>query len=383
MIHNISQTLIGATQRTFRGFLVWVLSTVLLSNIGSVLQAATLLTQNVFLLTTDGLRWQEVFGGAEAGLMTKEAGGVKDTNALAKDFWRNSAEARRAALLPFIWSKVAKEGQIWGHHAKGSVVQVTNGRNFSYPGYSEFLTGIADPRIESNDRKPNPNANVFQWLQTQKQFAGKVGASVSWGVIPWILNSDLAGFPVWSAFDVPEGTKKFNLSPVAQSLLDRTTMVWSDVSMDSFAGLATQEMVLQLHPRAFYTALGETDDWAHDSRYDLYLRSAHNFDRFVRELWEMVQSMPQYRNRTTFILSTDHGRGPAPVAWKSHGQAIPESGSIWVAILGPDTAALGERENTVKITQSQIAATVAAFLGEDFTAASPKSAKPIPGVVGR
>ncbi len=370
-------------QTKLRGFLVWLLVTTLLLGTNTDLGAAPLTTQNVFLITTDGLRWQEVFDGAEARLMTKDEGGVKDTNALAKNFWRSTPEARRTALLPFLWGKVAKEGQIWGNHAKGSIVQVTNGRNFSYPGYSEFLTGIADPRIESNDPKPNPNVNVFQWLHTQKQFAGKIGASVSWGVIPWILNSHAAGFPVWSAFAVPEGTKRFNLSPDMQALLERTTPIWSDVSLDSFAGLATKEMVLQLHPRAFYAAFGETDDWCHDGRYDLYLRSAHNFDRFVKELWELVQSIPQYRNQTTFILGTDHGRGPAPLAWKSHGQAIPESGFVWVGILGPDTPALGERQNIATITQSQIAATVAAFFGEDFVAASPKSAKPIPGVVGR
>ncbi len=364
-------------------FILQILGSALVLNVAFNVNAASLSTENVFLITTDGLRWQEVFSGAEAGLMTKEEGGVKDTNALRKDFWRATPEDRRGALMPFLWSQVAKEGQLWGNHAKSSIVQVTNGRNFSYPGYSEFLTGIVDPRIDSNDRKPNPNKNVFQWLHAQERFQGRIGASVSWGVIPWILNSDVARFPVWSAFDVPEGTRKFNLSPTVQGLLDRATPIWSDVSLDTFAGLAAKEMVLQLHPRAFYIAFGETDDWAHDSRYDLYLRSARNFDRFVRELWELVQSIPQYHNKTTFILTTDHGRGPAPIAWKSHGQAIPESSFIWVALLGPDTAPLGERQNTPKITQGQIAATVASFLGEDFVAASPKSAKPIPGVVGK
>ncbi len=182
---------------------------------------------------------------------------------------------------------------------------------------------------------------------------------------------------------MPPGTKKHILNAGAHAVLERMTPIWADVSLDAFAALAAKEMVLQTNPRAFYVALGETDDWAHDGRYDLYLRAAFNFDRFVRELWELVQSLPQYRNQTTFILTTDHGRGSAPIAWKNHGQAMPESAYIWVGLLGPDTASLGERVQTTVITQGQIAATIASYLGEDFINASPKSAKAIPGVVGR
>ena len=44
---------------------------------------------------------------------------------------------------------------------------------------------------------------------------------------------------------------------------------------------------------------------------------------------------------------------------------------------GKSRILLGEREN-VEVTQSQVAATVASLLGEDFNAASPKAARPFP-----
>jgi hypothetical protein len=100
-------------------------------------------------------------------------------------------------------------------------------------------------------------------------------------------------------------------------------------------------------------------------RYDLVLESAHGFDHFVQQLWEVMQSMPEYRDQTTFILTTDHGRGSGLVAWKEHGVDQKGSENIWIAIVGPDTPARGERSR-VTVTQSQIAATVAAFLGKDF-----------------
>src|SRR5436190_22473905 len=76
--------------------------------------AADLKTKNVFLITTDGLRWQEVFTGAEELLLNKTNGGVSDVGGLKKRFGRETPEERRKALLPFLWSEVAVKGQIYG-----------------------------------------------------------------------------------------------------------------------------------------------------------------------------------------------------------------------------------------------------------------------------
>jgi arylsulfatase A-like enzyme len=104
-------------------------------------------------------------------------------------------------------------------------------------------------------------------------------------------------------------------------------------------------------------------------------------DQYLKELWETVQTVDQYRGKTTLIFLTDHGRGPAPMEWKSHGEKIADSKFIWMAFLGPDTRALGERIKVAPVTQSQIAATLAALLGEDYASAVPKAGKPIPDVL--
>jgi hypothetical protein len=87
--------------------------------------------------------------------------------------------------------------------------------------------------------------------------------------------------------------------------------------------------------------------------------------------------MPQYRDKTTFIITVDHGRGPAPIAWKNHGREIADSAYMWLAMMGPGIAPLGERTDSPMILQAQVAATVAAALGEDFRAFSPRSAAAI------
>ena len=102
-------------------------------------------TRNVVLVTADGVRWQEVFRGADETLLNQKDGGVSDVDALRRDFWRRTPEARREALMPFLWSVVARQGQIYGNRDKGSPAKVANGMNFSYPGYNELLTGCARP----------------------------------------------------------------------------------------------------------------------------------------------------------------------------------------------------------------------------------------------
>jgi hypothetical protein len=141
------------------------------------------------------------------------------------------------------------------------------------------------------------------------------------------------------------------------------------------------EYVQSSHPRVLFVGYGETDNWAHAGRYDLVLESAHQFDLFSEELWNTMQSMPQYRGQTTLIITTDHGRGSGPVEWREHGVDHRGSENNWIAVLGPDTPALGERANIAPVTQAQIAATVAALLEQDFARDVPAAAQRLPDVL--
>ncbi len=138
--------------------------------------------QNVVLIVTDGFRWQELFGGADPALNNAEYGGVEDTAALRRAFLVGDKMANSRALMPFMWSVIARDGQILGDRDLGSTMVVTNGYKFSYPGYNEMLTGKADPRIDRNDYGPNPNVTVFEWLAGKPEFTGKVAAFGTWDV---------------------------------------------------------------------------------------------------------------------------------------------------------------------------------------------------------
>jgi hypothetical protein len=341
-------------------------------------------TRNVALIVTDGLRWQEIFTGADPNLLDEKHGGIWASPAqLRREFWNDAPAERRRMLFPFLWGVVAQQGQIFGNQYKSSVARVTNGLAFSYPGYNEMLTGRPDPRINTNEYGPNPNTTIFEWMNRFPEFHGQVAVYATWEVFKNIFNESRSKLVMQVGWDLPE---KGDLTPRQQLLneLYRTTTRLDDEDVwDSFLQVPLLDYVKSAHPRLLFVGYGETDNWAHSGRYDLLLESAHHFDDFVRQLWETMQAMPEYRDQTTFIITTDHGRGGGLEEWKEHGMEEKGSENIWIAVMGPDTDALGERQNTTVVTQAEIAATVTALLGKDFHGNSPEAAPPLPGVISQ
>ena len=159
------------------------------------------------------------------------------------------------------------------------------------------------------------------------------------------------------------------------------TRYWKAEPFDSLEMFTALEYMKLRKPKLMFLSINETDGWGHAGRYDLYLDAAQRADRCLQLLWETAQSLPEYQGKTSIIFVPDHGRGDAPVDWKSHGEKIARSEFIWLGILGPDTPALGERQNVPEVTQSQVAATLAAFFGEDYCAVVPQAGKPVADAV--
>lgn len=336
---------------------------------------------HVVLVTTDGLRPEEVFAGADDAMMNQEHGGVTDATALRERFGGETPEVRRKALMPFLWEVVAKDGQLLGDAGAGSPARVTNGKNFSYPGYNELLTGRADPRIDSNAKRPNPNLTVLEWLDARPGYRQKVGAVTSWDVFPFILNRDRGGLFVNAGWEPIGGGQPTEVQALLNRLIQDTHRLWPDSRYDSLTVEVAMDYLRTSSPRALFVSLGDTDEFAHEGRYDLYLDAAHRADAFVQRLWETIQSRPDYRGRTTLIVTTDHGRGPAPDAWKDHGADVPGADAIWIGLIGPMTPPLGLRAGAGAVSQAQVAATVAAALGEDYRADHPDAAPPLPDAI--
>lgn len=324
-------------------------------------------TGNVFIITTDGLRWQEVFTGADSLLINNEKA-TPGSDLLNMLYWDSNPETRRKKLMPFLWSVAAKKGQLSGNRLYNNKVDVANAYAISYPGYNEIFTGTTDEMISSNKKYRNPNINVLEFLNNKEQFNGKIAAFTSWDVFPYIFNEKRNGILVNSGY--ANGTE----NSVTQEIINGVQQEVKDKQATRHDQLtfACAKEYLQTHqPKLFFLGLGETDEFAHNGRYDLYLQQTNAVDRMIAELWHWAQTTPGYKDNTTFIITTDHGRGSKTNKWTSHGAFIRGSSEVWLAMIGPGIEPLGEIKEQGQLYQRQLAQTIANFLGEDFDPGQP------------
>ncbi len=323
-------------------------------------------TENLIVITYDGLRWQEVFTGLDSALMNSKDF-TKEKERMAKEFWAETPEQRREKLFPFFWHTVAKQGQLHGNRNAGSFVNNANPHWFSYPGYNEIFTGFPDSLVNSNDKIENPHENVLEFIAKQKGFGGKVAAFSSWDVFPYILNEKRSGLLVNAANeDLNEGAMNDRIRMLNEVQHEAPNII-DGIRWDFLTYQMAFEYLKANHPRVLYIAFDETDDFAHEGQYDYYINSAHSTDHRLGELWKYLQSDPFYAGKTTMFLTTDHGRGDADKkTWRDHGSKIADCSGIWFAAIGPGVAATGEVKTSEQLWQKQYAQTFAKLLGFDF-----------------
>lgn len=338
-------------------------------------------TENVIIITMDGLRWQELFGGAvDSMINNRDLTG--DQERMRESYLAESPEARREKLMPFFWNTLSKEGQVFGNRWVGNQVNCSNIFWFSYPGYNEILSGYSDPRIRSNAKEWNPNETVLEWINQLPDFNGRVAAFGSWDVFDWIVNEQRSGIPVNSGYNLASGNKLSYFEVYLNKLQSQAPLLWGSVRPDFLTHNFALEYLKREHPRVVYISYGETDDFAHDGSYNRYLDAAHATDGMWAELWDFLQNDPVYRGKTSLIITTDHGRGDSPMEeWKSHGKIYKGSDAIWIAVIGPDTPKLGMVTRQQQLYQNQIAKTAAALLGLDYENDYEEVGKVIPGVL--
>ena len=321
-----------------------------------------------------------MFTGADSALIG-DTEYVDDTLELKELFWHEDFTERRRLLMPFFWSDLAVNGVLLGNRNNASKVNVTNNHWFSYPGYNEILTGFADENINSNDKVNNPNVTVLEFANKQPGFEDKVAAFGSWDVFPYIINEQRSGVYVNAGFEPVSGEDRSENEELLNKLQEQIPKTWSTVRVDAFTHHYALEYIRKYNPRLVYIAYGETDDFAHDGRYDQYLKSARQTDAFIGEIMEMVNSNPNYTGKTSIVITTDHGRGTIPInTWKGHGTSIEGADQIWIAAVGPGIKTIGESSEENQLFQNQIAATVAALLDLDYVTNN-EPGKPIESIL--
>jgi Type I phosphodiesterase / nucleotide pyrophosphatase len=331
--------------------------------------------QNLILITLDGMRWQEIFRGADSSFIRTQQAHLKDSK-LKEKYWRDNVLERRKALMPFLWTTIERKGQLIGNRDTGSNMNVTNQMWFSYPGYNELLTGQADDaRINSNDQNYNPNITVLEIINQQPSFKGKVVAFTSWDCFPYIINDKRSGVVVNSGVKPSTSISLTEAEKTLNKLMVSLPNYTGETRPDALTFYYGLEHIKKYKPRVVFFSFDETDHFAHGGEYGAYLNSAHATDAMIEELWNYLQSETQYKGKTTLLITVDHGRGTDAEAWKHHGIKIKEADQIWMAAIGPGVEAQGEAKNSEPVFQNQVAGTMANLLGVAFTNAGGQSIK--------
>ena len=147
-------------------------------------------------------------------------------------------------------------------------------------------------------------------------------------------------------------------------------------SPDELSVYIARQLMRQAAPSLLWITMHDIDV-AHAGAYSLYIEGIRRTDRLCAELWETIQSEPEYAGKTTLLILPDFGRDsdddPGGNGFQHHRTGDTLSRTTWMLALGS-----GVREGLVfdhAVDSTDLAPTLGAMLGFSPSLAQ---GKPIP-----
>lgn len=271
--------------------------------------------QNVVLVTLDGVRWQEIFGGVDARLAERA-------------HMPRGAIAKPSELTPNIDRLFFAGGTVLGDPKRSGGIEASGPNHVSMPGYLEIVTGALTP-CRANDCGIAPSSTLLDEMALQPGARpSDIAAFTSWEELGKIAARDPSRVVVRAGRgdgdQVPAYPGNQRYRP------DRATAI-----------LAIDHL-LAAKPRFLWISLGDTDEWAHRRDYRGYLGALREADAFLGELTAHLDEMGSWGARTALFVTTDHGRDEG---FADHGG--PASARVWLLARGasiPRRGAVGTRD---------------------------------------
>jgi hypothetical protein len=123
------------------------------------------------------------------------------------------------------------------------------------------------------------------------------------------------------------------------SVADFTAHARSLASPDELSVYIARQLMRQLAPSLLWITLHDIDI-AHSGTYSLYLEGIQRCDRLCAEIWNAIQSDPEYANKTTMFILPDFGRDSDTDAggngFQHHRTGDALSRTTWMMALGPN-----------------------------------------------
>jgi phosphopentomutase/2,3-bisphosphoglycerate-independent phosphoglycerate mutase family metalloenzyme len=303
-------------------------------------------TRNVIIVTIDGVRWQEVFGGVDEQLA--HSAGMSKCEVLAG-----------GELMPNLHRHFVDRGVVVG--APGYGQMEASGPNFmSLPGYEEIFTGRTSS-CTSNFCDHIAQATLLDELHAEAQLSQEqIAVITSWRTIERAAVFDDRTITVSAGRNGGATRDHVRVSAAASSLLDEASASsaypgWLDYRPDRYTGALALQYVAAERPRFLFIGLGDTDEYAHRGNYRGYVDALKAADRFVGRLMDTLATLDDYGAETTVIVTTDHGRA---ASFTGHGGDAPESRRVWMFVAGGAVPALGFADTERIVRLADIAPTI-------------------------
>jgi hypothetical protein len=314
----------------------------------------------VVLVTLDGVRWQDVFVGADPKLA--RAAGVPAPAA--------------AALMPHLDALVAERGVALGAPGHGAVA--ASGPSYvSLPGYTEIFTGRRAHDCADNGCGRTRIPTVFDEARDSGGDGTDIAVFASWERLERAATARPGRFVLSCGRAAGAADEVLRTDDTTRDLLDRAGRTdpypgSGDFRPDRLTAAIALRYLETRRPTLLFVGLGEPDEYAHRGDYAGYLASLRAADDTLGELFEVLGRLGTRGEHTTVIVTADHGRGRD---WRSHGRGYPESGRVWLVAAGAGVTERGFSRSLRPHHLADVAPTVRVLLGlppdEDDASGSP------------
>jgi len=231
-----------------------------------------------------------------------------------------------------------------------------NGVTSTNPGHTAICTGVYQ-KLENSGLEYPANPSVFQcWLKKYQRPSSEA----------WVISSK-------DKLEVLSNCTNIEWKDMHRPMSDCGNMgIFTGYREDSTTFNKVKYTLMNNHPRLMLINFKQPDAAAHANDSAGYLLGIIDTDNYVNQLWQQIQSDDFYKNKTTLIVTNDHGRHTAGLldGFVSHGDTCEGCRHIEFFAIGPDFKQ--NHISTVNYEQIDIASTIAELMSFEMPFAKGK-----------
>jgi predicted AlkP superfamily pyrophosphatase or phosphodiesterase len=222
-----------------------------------------------------------------------------------------------------------------------------SGLTLTISGHTAIATGIYEILNNTGAQTPSFPSYMQAWLKTFSQPASKA----------WIVASKDKLEVIKNCMD-PKWKNTFN--PIANCGKEG---LGSGYREDIITINKVKEILIAHKPNLMLVNLKQPDMAGHSGDSLAYVQGIKDSDEQVKQLWDFIQKNEHYKNKTSVIITNDHGRHtPGHLdGFRSHGDNC--AGCRHIEFLGLGPAFKKNYISTTAYSQIDIAPTIAYLLG--------------------